>query len=412
MGWNNILVITVGESPPVVTETVWALFNRHGGGKPDPFIPQQIHLVTTERGRMRFGAELVGPGKKLEQLFRAFGHPAPVVEVNLPVAVTGAELGDIRTEAENIAYANTVSRLIKRYADDTNTRVHVSLAGGRKTMSYYAAAAISLFGRDQDELSHVLVVPEQLEQCEGFWWPGQPEPTVAHRTEKNANGAPVTYNTDPTRARVELALIPFVRLKRLLTEDAFPGGDVQYENVVAAVQDNLDTQNITIICDDRLLVAGPYSIKLPHLQFALYHLVAAAKKFDWPGAGPMGLGPGEKGWISYDQLLDPDGDVLKRFGEYYDAAFHIGSQRHREFMEVVRHKIAAAQDKGTADPIAAAQMLDEARRRFVQAMSKLNKLLTEQIDNPAIRRRVQVSTEGRDPARFGLLLEAQQVEVK
>jgi len=39
---------------------------------------------------------------------------------------------------------------------DPNIQLHVSLAGGRKSMRFFAAYALSLWGRDIDRLTHVL----------------------------------------------------------------------------------------------------------------------------------------------------------------------------------------------------------------------------------------------------------------
>ncbi len=419
MGWKNILIITVGETPPVVTETVWALLNRKDEeGRPEPFIPAKVHLVTTECGRQGFEAHLIGPGKKLEELFGAFGHDPPPVEVNLPVGTGGTQMSDIRTKPENVAYANTVSSLIKSYVNDPETRVHVSLAGGRKTMSYYAGAAIMLFGRDQDELSHVLVNDPILEQCDGFWWPKQPAEWKVGRpsasgTREDKLEQDTHIDAALKAANVELVDVSFVRLRHILTEAAFPGGEVDYAQIVAAVQDSLNAQRVTLVCDERQVRCGKYAVVLPHLQFALYRLVATARRFQWPGAGPDGLGKSHRGWITYDQLLQLDGDALKRFEEYYDAAFRVGTERPGYFMANLRRDLAEIEKlRGGGRARKAAELLDRPRRRFVQALSKLNKLLKEKINNPAIRRRLQIQTEGRDPARFGLLLEPQQIEIQ
>ena len=394
MRTNNILIITVGESPAVVTETVWALFNRKKNGRADPFIPAKIHLVTTDHGRRSFSAQLIGAGKKLEALFLAFGYrPAPV-EINLPLDAMGKEMSDIRSEDENVAFANTVSRLIRLYTDNPATRVHVSLAGGRKTMSYFAGAAISLFGRDQDELSHVLVTPEALEKCDSFWWPGQPEESVAHKRDKATR-----YSTKPSDANVELALIPFVRLKHIVTEDAFPGGAVDYAEVVRAAQESLDAERVVLACDERKLSFGRNSITLPHREFALYRLLATATREGWPGAGPDGLGNQHKGWVSYSGLLRPQAQALDRFYTYYEESFHTGTREYQEFREFVDSKLSAG-------------LIDEVRRLFTQTLSKLNKTLKDAVTNPAIRQRLKVVSRGRDPARFGLLIEPQQIEIQ
>ncbi len=397
MSWRDILILTVGATPPVVTETVWALLTRKRNGGAATFVPERIHLVTTAGGRAAFKAELLGQGKKLEELFRAFGHALPPVEVNLPIDVEGAELTDIRSDHECVAYANTISRLIKRYADDDGTRIHVSLAGGRKTMSYYAGAAISLFGRDQDELSHVLVTPEHLEQCNGFWWPGQPDDVVTHKWEKDDQGRPKTYSA--ADGRVDAAFIPFARLKLIVSDDAFPDGDVDYAQVIRAVQESLDAQRVILVCDTREIRIGRYIVTVPHREFALYRLLTTAAKEGWRGAGPDGLGDNHRGWVSYDKLLQANGRTLSRFLEFYEDAFRIGTREYEEFKVTVTSKLAAG-------------LIDEARRPFTQARSKLNKLLGNEIPNVLIRRRLLIHSAGRSPARFGLLLEQHQIEVR
>jgi len=396
MTWKNILIITLGATPPVVTETVWALLTREADGNPAPFVPVRIHLVTTARGKQDCQKHLIGKAGKLAELFAEFKLPLPEVEINLPESDDGTLLDDIRTDADNIAFANTMSRLIKVYADDPEARIHVSLAGGRKTMSYFAGAAISLFGRDQDELSHVLVAPDYLENCSGFWWPGQRQKSVLHKWETDETGQPKSHSIEGAIA--EIASIPFVRMKHILREEAFSGGSVDHAGIVAAVQESLDAQRVVLICDESRLVVGSFSATLGQREFALYRLVAAAAKFCWIGAGPEGLGNGHKGWVSYEQLLFWGSPMLNKFLEYYESAFREGSQAYEEFSETLENKLAAG-------------LISEARQPFVQTHAKLNRSLYKAISNPAIRERIKIVSKGKDPARFGLLLEPHEIEI-
>jgi CRISPR-associated protein (TIGR02584 family) len=52
--------------------------------------------------------------------------------------------------------------------------LHVSIAGGRKTMGFYAGYALSLYGRAQDRMSHVLV-DEKFEKGINFYYPSKNE---------------------------------------------------------------------------------------------------------------------------------------------------------------------------------------------------------------------------------------------
>lgn len=215
---RNVLIITVGMTPQIVTETVYALLTRA-----DPFVPDAIYLVTTTKAASVFAA-FARPGNKLEELYAYLKRPdrPPLLEV-LPVKdAAETAVADVRTEQEAVAFGNTVTKLIAELAKDHKTRIHVSLAGGRKTMGWYAGAALSLFGRDHDELSHVLVEhtegdPEALEGCQDFWWKTAEDQWVAHKYLKGKDGTPKIFNT--RNSRIDLALIPFVRLRSILSEN-------------------------------------------------------------------------------------------------------------------------------------------------------------------------------------------------
>lgn len=53
--------------------------------------------------------------------------------------------------------ADAIVELVRRCTQDDQTALHVSIAGGRKTMGFFMGYALSLYGRPQDRLSHVLV---------------------------------------------------------------------------------------------------------------------------------------------------------------------------------------------------------------------------------------------------------------
>lgn len=383
---NNILIITAGHTPQIVTETVWALLTqRH-----PPFVPAAIHLVTTARGREVFKRELLGPDGRLAALCRQHGAEPVAPAVHLPEDAQGRELRDIRTSVECAAYANTVSRLIRRHAADPDACIHVSLAGGRKTMSYFAGAAISLFGRDQDELSHVLVEPEHFEQCLDFWHPDQPEGEVHHRNGKDVYA--------PADARIAVVSIPFIRLSHVLPKGAFTAARLDYDEILRHVQENLDAGKARLMPARRSFEAGPYEVSLGNRQFALYRLAAAARQEGWPGAGPEGVGPEHRGWLTYDQLLEPGGRAFDQFFRFYDETYRSGTEEVEEFRRYVENKIAGG-------------LIEEARKPFMVALAKLDNQIEAQIANPSLRARVRLASAGRKPARFGLLLAPGEIEI-
>jgi CRISPR-associated protein (TIGR02584 family) len=59
---------------------------------------------------------------------------------------------------------------VRELTADPDCAIHASIAGGRKTMGFYLGYALSLFGRPQDRLSHVLV-SSPFESNQNFFYP-------------------------------------------------------------------------------------------------------------------------------------------------------------------------------------------------------------------------------------------------
>ena len=79
--------------------------------------------------------------------------------------------------ADNDATADAITERLRAFTADPETALHVSIAGGRKTMGYYLGYALSLFGRPQDRLSHVLVSPP-FESHPQFYYPSPGERVI------------------------------------------------------------------------------------------------------------------------------------------------------------------------------------------------------------------------------------------
>ena len=164
------------------------------------------------------------------------------------------------------------------------------------------------------------------------------------------------------------------------------------------IQESLNARLVRLIPDRRVLTAGPYEVSLRHREFALYRLAAAARLEGWAGAGPEGIGPQHKGWITYDQLLDLNGTTLRRFFEFYDEVYRSGTEEIEKFREFLRNKLGAG-------------LLREAREPFMQTLAKLDNQIETQIANPSIRARVRIASAGRNPRRFGLALPPEAIEI-
>ena len=201
---RRILLCACGITPQVVTESLYCL----RVAAEERFAVNEVHIVTTARGREVAEASLLVAGH-FAQLCRDYDFEdirfdASHIEVIRDPL--GGELDDIRSPEENAAAADCITELRRRLSGDESAALHVSLAGGRKTMSYYAGYALSLFGRPQDRLSHVLVKEEYEAEPEFFY------PTPDSRAIRSRSGR----HLDASRATLTLANIPFVRLRDTL----------------------------------------------------------------------------------------------------------------------------------------------------------------------------------------------------
>lgn len=207
---THILLAVTGMSPQVVTETLY------GMAKQDLPWPDEIRLITTARGESSLRAGLFEAGH-LAALCRELGKPT-INEDNVSVLVVpgadGSAVEDARTVEDHEALADFIMDTVRELTADPDSVVHASIAGGRKTMTFYLGYAMSLFGRAWDRMSHVLI-SEGYEGLPDFYYP-----THESRMIQSRDGREL----DAREAHVSLADIPFIRqrdqLPTLLREPA------------------------------------------------------------------------------------------------------------------------------------------------------------------------------------------------
>lgn len=208
---RRVLLAVSGMSPQIITETLYALIREKR------WLPDEIRLITTEQGKQNAVLQLLDGPRHFQQLLDDYQISRPVdfsVEnITLIRDENGQILPDLRTPQDNEAAANVIAATIRELTRDPETELHVSLAGGRKTMGFYAGYALSLFGRPQDSLSHVLV-SEHYESNRDFFYP-----TPDTRVIQARDGRML----DASQAQVWLAEIPFVRLRDHLPEVLLKG---------------------------------------------------------------------------------------------------------------------------------------------------------------------------------------------
>lgn len=253
---RRILLLSTGETPQVVTETLYALAVE----REPAFVPTEIYLVTTQKGFQVAKRDLLDPGQgKFFRLCADYKIPPPKFDAFCIRVLPGA---DIRTAQENEMAADDITEVVREFTRDAGSALHVSIAGGRKSMGFYLGTALSFFARPQDRLSHVLADPPGGNSQDFYY------PLPLKKGEKLVPG---------TRG-VDFSEIPFVQLRRKLSDDdPLFSGKLSYTQMVAALQAAIGPKEIVIDIGKRTLHCGGKKVTLQPLNLAWYLYMARRK---------------------------------------------------------------------------------------------------------------------------------------
>ncbi|MCM8611164.1 CRISPR-associated ring nuclease Csm6 [Accumulibacter sp.] len=261
---RRVLLAVTGLSPQIVTETLYALTV---GAEGTPFVPTEIHLITTRSGAEKARLALLSddPGW-FHQLCHDYELP-PIRFAADTVHVLrdgdGGALEDIRSPDDNRHAADGITELVRAFTADPDCALHVSIAGGRKTMGFFLGYALSLYGRPQDRLSHVLV-SEPFESSGGFYYP-----TPFSRVLELPGGRLV----DTAKALITLAELPFVSLRHGLPE-ALLTGHASYNQTVEAARQALAPPELKLDLASRRVRAAGKVFAVPRAELALLSVFA------------------------------------------------------------------------------------------------------------------------------------------
>ncbi len=254
---RRILLAVTGMTPQVVTETLYALACR----AESPWIPDEIHLITTTTGAENARLNLLLPDGWFHRLRADYRLPEiefPVENIHILRDAAGQPLDDIRTPEQNTLAADIITDTLRRMTESPETELHVSIAGGRKTMGYYLGYALSLYGRPQDRLSHVLV-SDPFETNRDFYYPTPYDHPIRSKRDNS-------ITVDARNARVDLADIPFVRLREGLPE-SLRSGQAGFSRVVAIANRGLETPHLVLNVLQRQAWVDDESLALGSTEF-------------------------------------------------------------------------------------------------------------------------------------------------
>jgi len=319
---RRILLAVTGLSPQIVTETVYALTHRQDHA----WIPDEIHLISTTKGADNARLKLLSaePGW-FHRLCADYALPTiDFAETNIHVIrrADGSLLDDIRDDADNQLAADFICDTVRTLTANPHSELHASIAGGRKTMGFYLGYAMSLYGRPQDRLSHVLV-SEPFETLPDFFYP-----TPTTRVINDRHGLAL----DCREARVWLGDIPFVRLRENLPHDLIEGR-ASYSQAVSEVQKALPPLQLILCPSTSDVVLGGESVKLSPVHFAFYWLFAERAQ-----TGLAGLHWSDDGFV--DALLHKLAQMINpHSGEYEKTEKAYRSGYGKDNFDPIKSKI-------------------------------------------------------------------------
>ncbi len=254
---NATLLIMVGLSPQIITETIYAHYQQTG----KQFT--KVIVITTPAGKQAVVQHLFDhPGGvgKLNQLVADYSLKAiELTEQDILLIEDQNEqvIDDAKTSQDLTGVADYLLELVRGLTEDDKPPLYVSLAGGRKTMTFYLGYAVSLFARAQDSLCHVFV-DRAYESNEFFYPTPYPKPIFT-----------AAGSIDAAKASVLLTDVPFIRQregmpKLLLNGESTFADCIELANTInQPVMLQVDTKNQILICSG-------VDIRLSKANFVFY----------------------------------------------------------------------------------------------------------------------------------------------
>ena len=294
MNSKTILLAVTGLTPQVITETLYAIYQQ---GQP---MPAEIHILTTSEGYQRAKLLLITEAW-LDRFYNDYQLAKPQF-TEQHIQCFDTDSGDIKSPADNQIMADTITETIRKLTADHHINLHVSIAGGRKTMSYYAGHALSLYGRPQDRLSHVLISAE-YEAHPLFYYP-TPYSQIIYSNDASRKAL------DTQNAEVTLIDIAFVRLRHGL-DQALLEGKSSFSAAVNKAQQILGPAFLSMDSKNLKLIIQEQTIKLSPADFAFYQwLLNRQSKAQTAPTCPCNGSPdkayAEQYLLHYRQLQDSD----------------------------------------------------------------------------------------------------------
>jgi CRISPR-associated protein (TIGR02584 family) len=336
-----VLVGVVGMSPAVLTETVWALAHEK-----TPVIVDEVVAITTTRGESSIREQLLESGS-WQRLTDALSKEGLDVAGKLAFGSSDSirimgdgskDFDDIASPQENNIAGDFILKVLRQYTESSDTKLIASIAGGRKTMSALMLSCMSLLGREQDRVCHVLVNAPYEQRLEPpFFFP---EKRVTHKQGDK--------KFPSMKAVPVLSDISFVRVRGWYEQES-KSLPASYTHMVSLFRDSalpaLNYPAVKIDCQNAHVTIEDEQIKLSGNEFALlYVLMMRYKQDSLPGSWNDLLD-------EMDEIHDLEG-VPMRYSWWHDLAEkEINSDRFNRWANSIKNKLAGIIDRRLSEAL-------------------------------------------------------------
>jgi CRISPR-associated protein Csx14 len=379
--YKEIFMFVVGTSPQVITETIYSLALSR-----PPVYPDEIYVVTTALGKQKLIENLI-KRNILNNLIAEYNLPEIKLDeanILIPKSRDGQLVEDICSYEDNEALGDLITSLVREKTRDEKVRLHCSIAGGRKTMSFYLGAALQLFGRPWDRLYHVIVTTE-FESHPDFFYKPKIDRDISVKTR---DGQQILLNT--SQAKIMLADLPFIRLGRKLNLKG-----KSFRELVKEGQKEIDLSalqpEVSVHLSHRLVQVDDKTIILPP-RLLFYYSVFLRQKTDFcPYPEKEYCFDCQDCYREIDNLFGPE--QVERHSTDYARIFGEKLLKREMFLKKWKNGIPA----------------DLCR----QYISKLNRVLKEELKNDTLWSLISInSIKVYAGSRYGLRLEKSKITIK
>ena len=161
--FREVFLAVLGITPQVLTECLYYYYSDYY--KIKRYFDQIIVFTTSEGSKQLIKSLFVD--KKLSELEKALDLEAGQIpfsenDIRIFKRLDGSFIHDMVTSKDNEDALSLLFDSVEEITSDPETKLTATVAGGRKTMSTFPALSFQIYGREQDELIHILAPDDKM----------------------------------------------------------------------------------------------------------------------------------------------------------------------------------------------------------------------------------------------------------